>query len=169
VVGRLPLAHQVGAGAERLAIKRIVVIAAILEERGGVREVVRGQDEGLSHIGQEGCEDLLSMEDDGVVVRGIRARDVVKPGRGGGIVLGIHDLLVGEDDVLGRERLAVGPPHAVAQVEGVRQFIAGDAPACGQVGSEVPLRVRPDEQIEDGRREIAGGLEAGNVGVERIR
>ena len=47
----------------------------------------------------------------------------------------IHDVVPGEDDVVGGERFAVAPAHARAQLEGPRLLVGRDGPRFGQAGA----------------------------------
>ena len=89
---------------------------------------------------------------------------------GGLVELGVvHDVVPGEDDIVGRERFAVAPAHALAQFEGPRLLVRRDRPGLGQAGAGLlrgPIQIdqRGKEQADDG---IGGAIES-NEGIEGL-
>ena len=78
----------------------------------------------------------------------------------------IHDLVPGEDHIVGRQWLAIAPAHALAQFEGPRLLVQGDRPRLGQararfLGGHIQVNQRAKEEADDG---IGGGV----VGKERV-
>jgi hypothetical protein len=68
----------------------------------------------------------------------------------------IIDGLKGEEDVIGREWVAVGPENARAQVKGEGSIIGGDVPASGESGFDfLGDGVVVDEGIEKESDEAA--------------
>ncbi len=91
---------------------------------------------------QPGGERLSEGDDDRLRVRRFDALDLVI-GVGRTDCVARRDVhLVGEDEVIGRDRLTVGPDDVVAQSEGQRAAVLGDAAVLG----------RGDFRHEDGDR-----------------
>ena len=135
-------------GADRLPHERILA-----REIDGVgRTVLRDHLE--AELGQRVQDGSLERELHGVIGELLDALDELvahleRRGR-----LGMHHDLVGEHDVVGRERprlLAVPgvPHHVLAQVEGVAATVLARLPALRQLGDDFLLRVDADQAVED--------------------
>ncbi len=122
---------------------RDLLVQLILLRIGGMEllQVVRGQ-EGLGGVGQrEGLDDqpvgILERPAHGVLVDHRELRQLAA-GLPAGVDdrrdLGVVDDIVPEErEVRGGERLAVAPPHALAQVEGQRARIVGELVVLDEV------------------------------------
>ena len=120
------------------------------------------------HILQERHVRLGETEGDGLRVDDGDLLDVLIVRRVFRAVLGVHDGLDGELDVVGRERLAVMPLHALAQVEGISIGLLVIVPRLGEAGDNLVVAVVGGQAVEEQEVDLAvfihGGIDARIVG-----
>lgn len=92
---------------------------------------------------------LGETESDGLRVDDGDLLDVLVVRRVLGAVLGVHDGLDGELDVIRRERLAVVPLHALAQVEGIGIGLLVIVPRLGEAGDDLVVAVVGGQAVEE--------------------
>src|SRR5712692_263096 len=103
-------------------------------EHGGQRVVRLGRDEP-----DRGRVDLL--DGDGLAADGHHGQ------RRGNQVLVLVDILVPEDEVIGREGMAVAPFHPATELERGGLAVGADLPGLGDIGHELGARVIPVEEL----------------------
>ena len=74
-----------------------------------------------------------------------------------------HDIVEPEHDIVGGEKLAVGPSHALAQGEGELSRVCVRFPGLGYVGDQAIPIWRPDDQVFVAHE----GVEAGRPRTEQ--
>ena len=103
---------------------------------------------------QERREGLGQLDLDVLVVDDLQVLDQVEAAAGADRDLRVHDRLVGELDVLGREGLAVAPLHAALERDLPDQPVRRDAAVLArrhldrEVGDELALVVHVPERVE---------------------
>jgi hypothetical protein len=130
----LPLLELERAGADR---RRVHLVRGVV----GALVDVRGDDRGGGDLHREHqrAEGLAEHDLHRAVVGGGDALDLVGVDRAPARMDLRQEHVEREDDVLGRERLAVVPGDALLQVEGVGERVVGDLPLAGErrLGLEV--------------------------------
>ncbi|KDD95338.1 hypothetical protein L531_1831 [Bordetella bronchiseptica MO275] len=134
VFAALPFLELEGAGADGFLVGRVGgVVGARVDVLGH-----HGREAGLEHQ-HEGGKGRLQAHHDRVVVDLFDlveefAQDHARPGVGLGQQVGQR-----EDDVVGRERLAIVPLDAFLQMEGVAQAVGRGFPGLGQAGLRLEI------------------------------
>ena len=122
---------------------------------------------GHGHIVKKGHVRRGQAEHDGLVVGNGDLLHVFEVRRVLRAVFGVHDGFNRELYVLGRERLAVMPLHAVAQVEGVGAGALIVFPRFSQTGNDLVAAVVGGQTAEEQHVDLAvlihGGVDAGVV------
>ena len=90
-----------------------------------------------------------------------RTRHLGPRRRAGARVVGILERLDREDDVVGRDRLAIVPAGVIAELERPDATLLVDGPALGEVGHDRAVRTVADETREDERHEVPVRLRPG--------
>ena len=110
---------------------------------------------------QKGCVDFGSGQADGEIVQFFDLKFLSIDGEIKGRtvwIAGVVDRLEGEDDVVSREGVAIGPKNSRAEVKGESFIVGGDVPASGEAGFDLlGHSVVTDEGIEKEADEPAGG------------
>ena len=153
-----------------------VVVGAVERLRRQAAEHVPGQDAEVRDRGvraEERCVHLLHPEHDGLRVRGRDAGHVRPQLRGeqrvDAGVGGIHQQAVREDDVVGGERLAVGP-RGRAQLERDREAVGGGGrQRLGQQREQRAVHVLGQQRVVQERRDLAADRVADQHGRELLR
>ena len=122
-------------------------------EKVGLLHVLPGEqvlrEDAHRHILQKRHVRLGETESDGLRVDDGDLLDVLVVRRVLGAVLGVHDGLDGELDVIRCERLAVVPLHALAQVEGIGIGLLVIVPRLGEAGDDLVVAVVGGQAVEE--------------------
>ena len=140
-LARVPALELIRAGADGAAEK--VGLLHILSREQMLRE------DPHRHILQKRHVRLGEAEGDRPVVHHGDLLDILIVRRVLGAVLGVHDGLDGELDVIRRERLAVVPLHALAQVEGIGIGLLVIVPRLGEAGDDLVVAVVGGQAVEE--------------------
>jgi len=110
---------------------------------------------------QKGCVDFGSGQADGEIVQFLDRKFLSIDGEIEGCtvrVSGVIDRLEGEDDIVGREGVPIGPKNSRAEMKCESFIVGGDVPAGGEAGFDLlGYGVVADERIEKEADESAGG------------
>ena len=155
----VPALQFIWAGADRMAEEirflHVLVLQQVLWQNGH------------GHIVKKGHVRCGQAEHDGLVVGNGDLLHILKVRRVFRAVFGVHDGFDRELYVLGRERLAVMPLHAVAQVEGVGAGALIVFPRFSQTGNDLVAAVVGGQTAEEQHVDLAvlihGGVDAGVV------
>jgi hypothetical protein len=74
--------------------------------------------------------------------------------------------VVGEEHIVGRERLAIGPFHPVANVERIRQMVLRDRPVGSKRADDVLLWIHRGQSLVDKAVDVAGAIDCLEQRVE---
>jgi hypothetical protein len=174
------LAHGMGGDAERPGADRgeAVLRFAELLERAPAHNGHRAPARALERLGQKRSLRGGEHDPDRVVVLRHHVHDV-RDHRRVDRLRGVLRAVVGEEHVLGSERVAVVEGDALAQLEGPLLAVVGDGPVLGEVAlgdrfrvdvSEPAQHVRGDLELQDlvdlRRVEGADLADAGPAGAE---
>ena len=140
-LARVPALELIRAGADGAAEK--VGLLHVLPGEQVLREDTH------RHILQKRHVRLGETESDGLRVDDGDLLDVLVVRRVLGAVLGVHDGLDGELDVIRCERLAVVPLHALAQVEGIGIGLLVIVPRLGEAGDDLVVAVVGGQAVEE--------------------
>ena len=161
MVARHPFLEDEGPGAHRLVGE--AVDADLLD-------VVLGLHDDVGQAAQQGREDDLGLDVDGVLVDHGGGGDLVDAGGLGVGGLRVEHVLDGESDVLGGELDAVGELHALPQGEAHGERI-DQLPFGGERGMKVALVVARDQLVvglvQEAERGEGRGAGAQAVGKDR--